>query len=216
MGYCYTREAALFLLADGMGGHAEGEVAAQLALQSIAAQFQREAQLTLPNPSDFLSRAVMTAHRHIQRYAKFKRMADAPRTTLVAAVVQNGTVTWLHCGDSRLYWVRRGSCWRARVTILILRWKVPSAFPGSWPKAAQPQCAVHLSGASGDPIFDISGPHNLRRGDRVLLCSDGLWGVLDEAFCCRGCPGSPCMKPFLRWWMLPCRQQARKATTSLP
>lgn len=108
MGYCYTREAALFLLADGMGGHAEGEVAAQLALQSIAAQFQREAQLTLPNPSDFLRRAVMTAHRHIQRYAKFKRMADAPRTTLVAAVVQNGTVTWLHCGDSRLYWVRRG------------------------------------------------------------------------------------------------------------
>lgn len=79
MGYCYTREAALFLLADGMGGHAEGEVAAQLALQSIAAQFQREAQLTLPNPADFLRRAVMTAHRHIQRYAKFKRMADAPR-----------------------------------------------------------------------------------------------------------------------------------------
>lgn len=67
MGYCYTREAALFLLADGMGGHAEGEVAAQLALQSIAAQFQREATSALADPSDFLSRAVLTAHQHIQR-----------------------------------------------------------------------------------------------------------------------------------------------------
>ena len=43
MGYCYTREAVMFVLADGMGGHPEGEVAAQLALQSMAAVFQREA-----------------------------------------------------------------------------------------------------------------------------------------------------------------------------
>ena len=108
MGYCYTREAALFLLADGMGGHAEGEVAAQLALQSIAAQFQREATPTLPHPEAFLRSTVMTAHQHIQRYAKLKRMPDAPRTTVVAAVIQDGAAWWMHCGDSRLYWVREG------------------------------------------------------------------------------------------------------------
>ena len=44
MGYCYTREAGLFVLADGMGGHPDGEVAAQLALQILSARFQREAQ----------------------------------------------------------------------------------------------------------------------------------------------------------------------------
>ena len=44
MGYCYTRESGLFVLADGMGGHPEGEVAAQLALQTIAALYQREAR----------------------------------------------------------------------------------------------------------------------------------------------------------------------------
>ena len=41
MGYCYTRESGLFVLADGMGGHPEGEVAAQIALQTISALFQR-------------------------------------------------------------------------------------------------------------------------------------------------------------------------------
>jgi serine/threonine protein phosphatase PrpC len=44
MGYCYTRESGLFVLADGMGGHPEGEVAAQLALQTISALYQREAR----------------------------------------------------------------------------------------------------------------------------------------------------------------------------
>ena len=43
MGYCYTRESGLFVLADGMGGHPEGEVAAQIALQTISALFQRQA-----------------------------------------------------------------------------------------------------------------------------------------------------------------------------
>ncbi|MDQ5898121.1 MAG: family protein phosphatase, partial [Pseudomonadota bacterium] len=43
MGYCYTRDSGLFALADGMGGHPEGEVASQLSLQTLAAQFQQEA-----------------------------------------------------------------------------------------------------------------------------------------------------------------------------
>ena len=46
MGYCYTRDAGLFALADGMGGHPEGEVASQLALSTMAALFQREAKPT--------------------------------------------------------------------------------------------------------------------------------------------------------------------------
>ena len=47
MGYCYTREAGLFLLADGMGGHPEGEVAAQMALQTVSALFQCQARPVL-------------------------------------------------------------------------------------------------------------------------------------------------------------------------
>mgnify|MGYP000862524467 CR=1 FL=1 len=57
MGYCYTRESGLFVLADGMGGHPEGEVAAQIAMQTVASMFQRQARPLLPDPQEFLSAA---------------------------------------------------------------------------------------------------------------------------------------------------------------
>lgn len=192
MGYCYTKEAALFVLADGMGGHAEGEVAAQLALQSIAAQFQREAQPLLDDPYDFLARAILRAHEHIQRYALLKRMPDSPRTTVVAAVVQKGQVTWMHCGDSRLYWVRDGR--------LILRTRDHSYIEMERSAATPIQLAQKLLnrnvlftclGAAGRPIFDVTGPHDLRSGDRLLLCSDGLWGALNETTLLQGLCAGP-------------------------
>src|SRR4051812_27740065 len=109
MGYCYTRESGLFVLADGMGGHPEGEVAAQLALQTISALYQKEARPALRDPVEFLGLALMAAHHQIIRYASEKGMLDTPRTTVVAALLQAGTLTTVHCGDSRLYLVRDGA-----------------------------------------------------------------------------------------------------------
>ena len=108
MGYCYTKASGLFLLADGMGGHPEGEVAAQMVLQAISALYQKEAKPEIDDPKAFFEMAVMSAHRQILRYAAEKHLMDTPRTTLVAAIVQGGTAHWVHCGDSRLYFVRQG------------------------------------------------------------------------------------------------------------
>ena len=106
MGYCYTRDAGLFALADGMGGHPQGEVASQLALQTMAALFQRDAKPTLKDPVRFLHEAIIAGHHQLLRYATEKALIDTPRTTVVACVVQNGAAYWAHCGDSRLYLVR--------------------------------------------------------------------------------------------------------------
>ena len=95
MGYCYTRESGLFVLADGMGGHPEGEVAAQLALQTIAALYQREARPTVKDAKAFLAESAMAAHQQIMRYASHKAMLDTPRTTVVAALLQGTTATWM-------------------------------------------------------------------------------------------------------------------------
>ena len=108
MGYAYTRESGLFVLADGMGGHPEGAMAAQLALQTFSAYFQKAANPTLREVPEFLSSALMAAHHQIIRYAAEKGMLDTPRTTLVAAVMERGNMHWVHCGDSRLYLVRDG------------------------------------------------------------------------------------------------------------
>ena len=69
MGYCYTRESGLFVLADGMGGHPEGEVAAQIALQTVSALYQKQARPVVEDVTDFLERSLTAAHHQIIRYA---------------------------------------------------------------------------------------------------------------------------------------------------
>ena len=65
-------------------------------------------QAQIQDVQEFLSGALLPAHHQILRYASEKGMIDTPRTTLVAAVLQGGAASWVHCGDSRLYMVRDG------------------------------------------------------------------------------------------------------------
>ena len=109
MGYCFTRDALLMVLADGLGGHAFGEVAAQQALQTLARQFQSQARPSIRNPADFLQDTVMLAHREIHRYAEANKLADVPRTTVVCCLIQNGQIQWAHAGDSRFYLMRKAA-----------------------------------------------------------------------------------------------------------
>ena len=176
MGYCYTRDAALFVLADGMGGHPQGEVAAQLALETISALFQRQAKPMLADVALFLSSALLAAHQQILRYASAHGMAVSPRTTLVAAVLQGGSATWVHCGDSRLYWVRADALLaRTRDHTYMEVEQLP---PGLQP--ANRHMLFTCLGSPTKPIYDLAGPVPLEQGDRLLLCSDGLWGVLSD------------------------------------
>ncbi len=161
-----------------MGGHPEGEVAAQLALQTVSALFQKEARPQVRNPSEFLASALMAAHHQILRYAGERGMLDTPRTTLVAAVVQDGAATWVHCGDSRLYLVREGE--------LLVRTRDHSYIEQH---AAGVIRMEHLNrnvlftclGSPTRPVYEVTGPVPLQQADKVLLCSDGLWGSLSDS-----------------------------------
>lgn len=177
MGYCYTRESGLFVLADGMGGHPEGEVAAQLALQTISAIYQKEARPVIKDTPEFLSNALMAAHYQIVRYASEKGMLDSPRTTLVACILQGAGATWVHCGDSRLYVVRDGE--------LLTRTRDHSYLEQQSAGRARFE---HVNrnilftclGSTTKPVFDVTGPVILQQGDKLLLCTDGLWGSLSD------------------------------------
>lgn len=177
MGYAYTRESGLFVLADGMGGHPEGAMAAQLALQTISAYFQKAANPLVREVPEFLSSATMAAHHQIIRYASEKGMLDTPRTTLVAAVLERNQIHWVHCGDSRLYIVRDGA--------LLTRTRDHSYMEqqthlGRDTKHINRNVLFTCLGSPTKPVFDLSGPLQLQQGDRVLLCSDGLWGTVDD------------------------------------
>ena len=181
MGYSYTRNSGLLLLADGMGGHPEGEVAAQLALQAISALYQAQAKPKLDDVAAFLNAGIMAAHRQIIKYAIDKGMLDTPRTTVVAAVVQDGMACWAHCGDSRLYLVRAGK--------LVVRTRDHSYMEQPPHGHTASRAAERLNrnilytclGSPTKPVFDVSGPTPLQQGDKIMLCSDGLWGSLEDA-----------------------------------
>ena len=181
MGYCYTSGSGIFLLADGMGGHPKGEVAAQLALQAIAAMFQKEAKPGLLDIAAFLEAAVMAAHRQILRYAIEKSMLDTPRTTIVAAVVQDGFVTWIHCGDSRLYLVRQGEMLGRTRDHSYIEQRQTSAAALKWTERVNRNVLFTCLGSPSKPVFDVTGPVALQQGDKLMLCSDGLWGSLGDA-----------------------------------
>jgi serine/threonine protein phosphatase PrpC len=176
MGYCYTRESGLFVLADGMGGHPEGEVASQLALETISKLYQKEAKPFVQDPVEFLSSALMIAHHQIIRYATTKGMLDTPRTTFVAAILQGTEATWVHCGDSRLYVVRDGQ--------LLVRTRDHSYLEQQNAgviklDTANRNILFTCLGSPIKPVFDTTSI-TLMQGDKVLLCSDGLWGTLSD------------------------------------
>jgi serine/threonine protein phosphatase PrpC len=180
MGYCYTREAGLFALADGMGGHPEGEVAAQIALQTLAALFQQDARPVLDDPQRFLQDTIVIAHQQLLRYAESKGLSDTPRTTVVACIIQGNQAWWAHCGDSRLYLVRGGK--------LIARTRDHSYSElqealGRVARGAEPfnrNVLFTCLGSPGKPMVDCQGPLVLEPSDRILLCSDGLWGSVED------------------------------------
>lgn len=187
MGYCYTRDAVLFVLADGMGGHPEGEVAAQLALQTASSVFQQEAKPTVHDPHRFLTTALMAAHHQIIKYASDKGMLDSPRTTIVLCLVQNGQASWVHCGDSRMYLLRKGE--------LLSRTRDHS-YSEQLGTGVMPLPTMNRNvlmtclGSYAKPLYDLGGPFTLSPGDRIMLCSDGLWGSLrDDSIVKLGCEG---------------------------
>lgn len=183
MGYCFTRESLLMLVADGMGGHLHGEIAAQMALQAAAAMFQAQARPLLADPAVFLDVALRRGHREILNFQRANRLPDAPRTTIVACVVQQGQAWWAHAGDSRFYWLREGAVLtrtrdHSKVQNLVdLGLLAPEEADGH----PERNKVLNCLGSPFEPTIEMGGPQALVPGDTLLLCSDGVWGPLTDA-----------------------------------
>jgi PPM family protein phosphatase len=182
MGYTYTKESALFVVADGMGGHAHGELAAQIALETITELFKKQAQPALPNPRDFLSKALMLAHHQILHFSNDHGLGDSPRTTVVAMIVQEGHATWAHCGDSRLYWIRGTELVKRTLDHSYVEQKPVGHNLSAEVLAKMVNRNVLFTclGSPTKPIFDISPKVALAHLDQFILCSDGLWGNMSD------------------------------------
>jgi serine/threonine protein phosphatase PrpC len=155
-------------------------VASQLALQTLSAMFQREAKPKLAEPLRFLQDAIIAGHHQLLRYATERALVDTPRTTLVACLLQGNAAFWAHCGDSRLYLVR-GDKLVARTrdhSYTELQETLAQVVPMG--DRYNRNVLFTCLGSPGKPVVDTTGPLLMHPGDRVLLCSDGLWGALSD------------------------------------
>jgi len=184
-----TDDAVLLVVADGMGGHLQGEVAAQLAIDTIGERFRREAQPRLANPGRFLAEALRQAHQGIVRHGKDCRIPAhaAPRTTCIACVVQDGLAVWAHAGDSRLYLVHDKGNGAQRVLKTrdhsVVQRLVDEGTLSDEQAARHPMRNRVFSCLGGDiePHIEISTPVPLQDGDLIALCTDGAWSPLGES-----------------------------------
>ncbi len=193
MGYCFTRASLLMLVADGMGGHLRGEVAAQIAMRTVAGVFQQSARPQLVDPIGFLDYALRAAHRDILKYQELHALPEAPRTTIVACVVQDGRAWWAHAGDSRLYLVRDGATVErtrdhSKVENLVALGLLQ---PHERERHPERNKVLNCLGSPFEPTIEINGGGQLQPGDVILLCSDGLWSAVQEPELCRRLGSAP-------------------------
>jgi PPM family protein phosphatase len=180
--YTFSRDTLLLVVADGMGGHAGGEIAAQIAVRLFIERFQQEAKPILKNPLKFLQDTMVRAHAALGSYANQFSMLETPRTTCVCCIVQAGHAYWGHVGDSRLYLFRQGGLIGTTKDHSKVQYLVDQGIIGADEVVAHPDRNKIFSCLGGlvDPVIDLSRRTPLRNGDVLVLCTDGLWSVFDQ------------------------------------
>jgi serine/threonine protein phosphatase PrpC len=176
---------ALLVVADGMGGHARGELAAQAAIDSLSRSFVSYPG-QIADPPGFLEQAINHAHLTVVDTGRIQQPPVEPRTTVVACLVQGKQAWWAHLGDSRLYLVRQGAiATRTRdhtpVEELLQSGQIDEDDLRTHPmRNSVSRC---LGGSPKLPKISF-GEAELQPGDTLLLCSDGMWSALPEQRLC--------------------------------
>lgn len=170
---------ALYIVADGMGGHEAGEVASAIAIDVFPQAYYQDTQADL---RICLQNAVRQAN-----HAVFTRAQQSPGrkgmgTTIVAAAVRNGELYLAHVGDSRAYLLRQGKFEPLTKDHSFVQEQIDAGILTEEMARNHPQKNVITRALGHGPEVTptISGPIPLQPGDRLLLCSDGLSGPLRD------------------------------------
>lgn len=182
MGFSYSRDSLLMIVADGMGGHANGEIAAQITLQTIASQFQQRARPVIRDTALFLTEVINAAHKEIHRFRAVNQLPEAPRTTVVVCLVQDGCAHWAHVGDSRLYMLREGEVVHCTKDHTKVQRLVDEGYITQEQAYLHPERnkVLNCLGAPIEPRVDLGKVEALRKGDVLLLCTDGVWSAIHD------------------------------------
>jgi PPM family protein phosphatase len=179
--FLVMRDAACWVLADGLGGHRGGATASRTVVQAALRSFAAD-----PEPSADAVRRHVTRGQAALRALQIEEPTLAQmRSTIVVLVATPRTCVWAHVGDSRLYQLREGRVVastrdHAVSQMLVDGGEIAATEQRGHEDRARLLRCLGSDHADRDPGTTIGGPLALARGDAFLLCSDGFWEVLDD------------------------------------
>jgi len=177
----FRRKGRLAVVADGMGGYEGGQEASRLAVETVRSVYDNA---FATDPQDTLIGAFESAHQNIQRYALEHPQFYGMGTTCTAIAIVERKLYFAHIGDSRLYLIRGENIPRLTRDHSYVGRLVESGIVRSEDAESHPQ--RHILTAALGSGRDIT-PHvpehpvPLEEGDTLLLCTDGLWGLVGDA-----------------------------------
>lgn len=187
-GFLIDTEHGAFAIADGMGGHQAGEVASREALQEVREAIASAASLNVARRyferpdlasrrcvMDRLRRVVERAHEHVRRIAKDGHLLRDMGTTLEVLWLIREEVFLAHVGDSRAYVIRPAAVLQLTEDHTMPLGTASDTAPGRHALTS----LVHAVGVGDSPRIDTV-MLDLRRGDRLLLATDGVWASFDD------------------------------------
>lgn len=175
-------ESVLLMVIDGMGGHADGAKAAQVASQTIGQAFEKMPQ-PIFDPQGFLHLAIGSAHQNLVSLGVELNVEARPRATCVICLVQDGAAYWAHVGDSRIYLLRDGQIQErtrdhSHVELLLQEGLITAEEIIDHPMRNFVECC--LGGDATLPGMTVTNQKKLEPGDLLLACSDGFWSGLED------------------------------------
>lgn len=173
------RKGILAIVADGMGGYEGGQEASQIAVETLRETFVN----ARGTPHALLVSGMKAAHERIREYARYNPRLFGMGTTCTAACVVRGHLYFAHLGDSRLYLVHEGKISRLTRDHSYVGRLIESGLIDPTDAETHPQRHILTAalGVGDDPIPDTPlEPLPLQNGDLLLLCTDGLWGLVKD------------------------------------
>lgn len=157
---------SLFVVADGLGGHLRGDLASLLAVQSTLDNFC--SYKTVENPIPFMQKSLIEANKRV--YEGDPDNLGKMGTTIAAALIKGHDLYTAHVGDSRVYVLRDNN---------LIQLTRDHSLREVNPDAAQ-NILTDALGISNNlnPKGKVGGPYQLKKGDQILICTDGLWDPL--------------------------------------
>ena len=168
----------LLIVADGMGGYTGGEYASTMVVDTIVDVIEKADIITV----DVLREAILEANRMVFEKSQSYKELEGMGTTAVVAYVKDDTLLWAHVGDSRLYiygdsQLRRMTNDHSMVQELVNAGTITEAEVIHHPKRNMLTRAIGVY----DTVEVDTGMVEVHEGERILLCSDGLSGYIEES-----------------------------------